>query len=601
MEKLTTLFVGSISTGITDAFLTSLFSACGSLRSFKRLTGATGKPQAFGFAEFEEPDSVSRALSLLNGLQLPAIDSDDPPKKLLVKADDKTRAFLDVYESQRMRTDADDTTTLTAQTLISSILSSLSSGAPPPSADPMDTSEPKKRENFVIPPHLQDLQEADLPENQRGLVISEIALFRERAAKRERDKAQAEKEKSGGMGMSRSAGVGGFSGIGGMGAVPSGPKERVWGRPGGHQQQSPGDHRGGFGQGPQGFSKPVGFVRGGEDGRSGYDEQRPEEIEKTDEELERERKEARRRDEEASLRDRERRYEPRERTRIAQIERVISRDAAIEEAQLRDREEMKKRLEVWDDDESDELFYVDRAKWRIYRQRHLATELAADASSRALEARQAEHLRAESEAFLARQMEEMRSLAEEQRKAGLLLEDGAPVRLSIAAVATDKSGEKEKGEKEKGVAGMFGVEEEEEGVRKRKGPMVKLDFAGMDGVEARKERLEKVRNGVSNDKDVLWKTKIRWEALPDQLIDTKMERLAKRKMTSYLGELDDDDLVMFVLEHLKDHKGPQKLVEGLEPVLEEEANEFVVSLWRQVVFESGAYLEGLETGEMVVD
>ena len=33
-----------------------------------------------------------------------------------------------------------------------------------------------------------------------------------------------------------------------------------------------------------------------------------------------------------------------------------------------------------------------------------------------------------------------------------------------------------------------------------------------------------------------------------------------------LGELEDDDLVMFIVEHLKDKKGPQKLVEGLEPV-----------------------------------
>ena len=37
-------------------------------------------------------------------------------------------------------------------------------------------------------------------------------------------------------------------------------------------------------------------------------------------------------------------------------------------------------------------------------------------------------------------------------------------------------------------------------------------------------------------------------------------------MIKYLGELEDDDLIMFVLEHLKDHKTPQKLVEGLEPV-----------------------------------
>ena len=50
------------------------------------------------------------------------------------------------------------------------------------------------------------------------------------------------------------------------------------------------------------------------------------------------------------------------------------------------------------------------------------------------------------------------------------------------------------------------------------------------------------------------------------MIDRKLEPLIQRQMMKYLGELEDDDLVMFVLEHLKDHKGPHKLVEGLEPV-----------------------------------
>ena len=54
--------------------------------------------------------------------------------------------------------------------------------------------------------------------------------------------------------------------------------------------------------------------------------------------------------------------------------------------------------------------------------------------------------------------------------------------------------------------------------------------------------------------------------LRQQLVDRKLEPVIKRKMTEYLGELEDDDLVMFVVEHLKDKKGPQKLVEGLEPV-----------------------------------
>jgi RNA-binding protein 25 len=79
---------------------------------------------------------------------------------------------------------------------------------------------------------------------------------------------------------------------------------------------------------------------------------------------------------------------------------------------------------------------------------------------------------------------------------------------------------------------------------------------------------------------------------------------------------------MFVVEHLKDHKPPSKIVEGLEPVraigettyfvglpylmslkkvLLEEAAEFTISLWRQVVFESIAYSEGFETEDMMVD
>ena len=49
------------------------------------------------------------------------------------------------------------------------------------------------------------------------------------------------------------------------------------------------------------------------------------------------------------------------------------------------------------------------------------------------------------------------------------------------------------------------------------------------------------------------------------MIDRKMEPLIKRLMVKYLGEM-EEDLIMFVVEHLKDHKGPQKLAEGLEPV-----------------------------------
>ena len=58
------------------------------------------------------------------------------------------------------------------------------------------------------------------------------------------------------------------------------------------------------------------------------------------------------------------------------MERTIVRQRAVREAEEHDRREMKSRLHVWDDDESDELFYIDRAKWRSQRSRRLVVEEA---------------------------------------------------------------------------------------------------------------------------------------------------------------------------------------------------------------------------------
>ena len=201
----------------------------------------------------------------------------------------------------------------------------------------------------------------------------------------------------------------------------------------------------------------------------------------------------------------------------------------MKEAEERDRLEMRSRLDIWDDDESDETFYIDRwvllsistmflvlpsfrrARWRHVRARRLVAEETADAESRLFEEREAENLRRESELFLARQMDEMQALADEQRKAGLLLDDGAPVRLNVSLPVMSKT---ESATKEK--ATVFGQEEDEdEGIKKRKTPLVKLDFSAAESGEKAKERLERIRSSVPTDKETLFKAKVRWDGLTD--------------------------------------------------------------------------------------
>lgn len=104
----------------------------------------------------------------------------------------------------------------------------------------------------------------------------------------------------------------------------------------------------------------------------------------------------------------------------------------------------------------------------------------------------------------------MQALAEEQRKAGLLLDDGAPVRLNVSIAAPTK----EASNKEKTT--VFGQEDEEDdGIKKRKVPLVKLDFSVAESGEQSKERLERIKLSVPHDKETLFKAKVRWDGLSD--------------------------------------------------------------------------------------
>jgi RNA-binding protein 25 len=156
------------------------------------------------------------------------------------------------------------------------------------------------------------------------------------------------------------------------------------------------------------------------------------------------------------------------------------------------------------------------------RVRRLAAEEAADAESRLFEDREVENLRRESEAFLARQMDEMQALAEEQRKAGMLLDDNAPVKFNVSLGPAPG---KDVQEKEKKV--VLGMGEEEEGIVKRKVPLVKLDFSVGEGEKA-KETLEKIRESIPSDKETLFKAKVRW----DGLSDVSTSRISNRAGTS---------------------------------------------------------------------
>ncbi|WAR18411.1 RBM25-like protein [Mya arenaria] len=69
---------------------------CGNVLSWKRVQGASGKLQAFGFCEYEEPEATLRCMRLLNEWEI-------GEKKLVVKVDAKTKTLLDEWQSKKKK------------------------------------------------------------------------------------------------------------------------------------------------------------------------------------------------------------------------------------------------------------------------------------------------------------------------------------------------------------------------------------------------------------------------------------------------------------------------------------------------------------------
>jgi len=92
--EITTVFVGNITDKASDTLIRQILMKCGYIITWKRVQGASGRLQAFGFCEYADPEAGLRSIRVLSGYQI-------GDKKLLVKVDSKTRAQLDKYKEQK--------------------------------------------------------------------------------------------------------------------------------------------------------------------------------------------------------------------------------------------------------------------------------------------------------------------------------------------------------------------------------------------------------------------------------------------------------------------------------------------------------------------
>jgi len=89
-----TVFIGNITERAPDGMIRLVLNSCGTVHNWKRVQGASGRLQAFGFCEFGNPDAALRAIRLLHDLEV----SD---KNLVAKVDSKTQEVLEKYKNEK--------------------------------------------------------------------------------------------------------------------------------------------------------------------------------------------------------------------------------------------------------------------------------------------------------------------------------------------------------------------------------------------------------------------------------------------------------------------------------------------------------------------
>ncbi|KAF2091747.1 hypothetical protein K490DRAFT_32516 [Saccharata proteae CBS 121410] len=623
-----TIFIGRITDGVGgDEGLERLLRTAGSLRRWTRATDADGKPCAFGFAEYEDAESLETAAEIFKDVMVPvkkqepnktAEDNEEVEKtKLLVVVDEASMKYAEEWKSRR---DEDPSASQfridTAKEALESVLKSFERPVHKDQVDAegdtaMESAETKidtaTGEVVTIPLTIED-ELADIPAEMRETVAAEIAAFRDRSTRRdmerlarEEEMEKAERQRGSGGRVNRLASPAPTSASfgGGANGIPLGPSKRgIEGAPSGPKAfqgaQIPRDYQGG-----------VAFVNGGalNGASSVYIKPEEEDDSASDEELERRRKDKKKAELEKQYLDYERKWLNREKSRTAALLREQARDKDEDAKFEKEKEDVAKRLAEWDDDaeaaRKSEEYYQDRSLWVRNRAAFRAREIAADERDRADEERELarenqkrEAGRAAADDFLARSAEEI------DERAARTSEPREPQRfkMSLGAAASQKARAVAPRRTAAEVEGLL-EDEEDTGEQQTQRKLVPIQFdsaAEARGLseEERQQAARQLAQDIPTSKEGLWGWNIQWDFLDDSVITEQLRPFVEKKIVEYLG-VQEQMLVELIEGYVRERKTPEALVTELEEALDEEAEALVKKLWRMIIFFSESEKRGL--------
>ena len=464
--------------------------------------------------------------------------------------------------------------------------------------------------NISVPAAAAGAQEdelSDIPAEMRETVAAEIKAFRDRSLQRDLERLKKEEELEAaerarsGPRASRLASPPPSSAPSGPNGAPLGPRANaVAGAP-----QGPKGYRGA--QMPKDYADGVHFTNGNhsEDDDSA-----------SDSELERRKDSRRNEDLEKTYLDQERRWLNVERRHIASLARAEAEEKSEEAARLLRREALASKFATFDDEEElrrpTELFYRDRKAWRRARADIRRQEREADDRDRhdenkelGREQRRLDTARGMADDFLSQTAEDISTRRPQQQKAAFSLNLGG-FSMGAAARPAGELDEEEDQREAKTLSRSHRMQDMENllddedesadlvGERKALRPLDLKPLAPGERMsdEERQNATRQLASSIPNDTASLFAWPVKWAHLTSQAIEEQLRPYVQKKIFESLG-VQEEMLVEIIEGVIRDRGTPEKIVEELAGLLDEEAEGLARKVWRMVVYFSESEALGL--------
>merc|ERR1719245_665354 len=108
--------------------------------------------------------------------------------------------------------------------------------------------------------------------------------------------------------------------------------------------------------------------------------------------------------------------------------------------------------------------------------------------------------------------------------------------------------------------------------------------SGKSNDEDKRKHIKSLIDKIPTDKSALFEYSIDWDLVDNQLMEKRIRPWVNKKIAEYIGE-PEPSLTDFICSKVLAGSNPKAILEDVQMVLDEEAEVFVVKMWRLLIYE----------------